>query len=149
MRGESPVQDIEVKPATRSCRSRFWLWVTFASGVWLSACSQDGAPDRSVEVPGARSGPGAFGRPVGSQSPAPDAPPIRWMGLIGEYGPADDVWLILEDDFRLHLHPGEFSYPLEEESPDEFLGGASVSGAVGRLLLTRGYDGGWAGFTLR
>ena len=70
------------------------------------------------------------------------------MGLIGEYGPDDDVWLILEDDFRLHLHQGELSYPLEEVSPDEFVGGPSVIGAMGRLLFTRGSDGRGASFQM-
>lgn len=81
---------------------------------------------------------------------------MRWIGLIGEYGPDDDVWIVLEDESRLHLRRGEVPYPLEEVSPDEFVGGPSGTEAVGRLLFTRGADGrgtsfqmGGANFTRR
>jgi D-alanyl-D-alanine dipeptidase len=68
--------------------------------------------------------------------------------LIGEYGPDDDVWLILEDASRLHVRQGELAYPLEELSPDEFLGGPSADNAAERLLFTRAGDGRAAGFQL-
>ena len=70
------------------------------------------------------------------------------MGLIGEYGPDDDVRLILEDDSRLHLRHGERVYPLEEASPDEFLGRPADAEAPERLLFTREGDGRAAGFQL-
>ena len=134
----------------------------FASGVCVSACSPDGDRNRSAEVPavppgqGAQRGPAALpGQaalsppgPVTSQSPAPDAPPTRWVGLIGEYGPDDHVWLILEDDSRLHLRQGELANPLEELSPDEFLGRPPSDDAAARLLFTRGGDGRAAGFQM-
>ena len=128
----------------------------FASGVWVSACSPDEAPNRSAEVPAGVPGQSALPEqaalappgPGASQFPAPDAPPTRWVGLIGEYGPDDDTWLILEDDSRLHLRQGELSYPLEELSPDEFLGRPSGAEAAGRLLFTRRGDGRAAGFQL-
>ena len=107
----------------------------FASGVWISACTPDGAPSRAAEVPTGR-------------SPAPDAPPARWMGLIGEYGSDDDIWLILEDDLRLHVRRAESAYPLAELSPDEFLGRPPGDDAAEHLLFTRGGDGRAAGFQM-
>ncbi len=68
------------------------------------------------------------------------------MGLIGEYGPDDDVRLILEADSQLHLRQGEVTYPLEEMSPDEFLGRPPGADATGRLLFTRRADGPATGF---
>ena len=117
-----------MKPATRSSRSSRRLVLIFATGVWVSACSPDRAPNRSTEVPA--------------------APPTRWVGLIGEYGPDDDTWLILEDDSRLHLRQGELAYPMEELSPGEFLGRPSGAEAAKRLLFTRRGDGRAAGFQL-
>ena len=106
-----------------------------ASGVWVSACSPDVPPE-----------------PVASQSAAPDAPPTRWVGLIGEYGPDDAIRLILEDDSRLHLRQGELAYPLKELSPDEFLGRPSGAGSgaevAERLIFTRRGDGRAAAFQL-
>ena len=137
-----------MKPATRSSRGAHRLVLMFASGAWVSACWPDGVPNRAAD------------EPVRSQSPAPAAPPTRWVGLIGEYGPDDDVWLILEDESRLHLRQGELAYQLEELSPDEFLGrpsGAEAGAeaevdtgaeAAERLLFTRGGDGRAASFQL-
>ena len=90
----------------------------------MSACSPDGAANRAADEPASPPDQAAVAppAPVTSQSPAPAAPPTRWVGLIGEYGPDDDVWLILEDESRLHLRQGEVAHPLEELSPDEFLG---------------------------
>ena len=88
----------------------------------------------------------ALAAPGAVTSPAPDAPPIHWVGLIGEYGPDDDVWMVLEDDARLHLWQGEAAYPLEESSPDEFLGRRLGDEAAERFLFTRGGDGRAAGF---
>ena len=139
-----------MKAATRSSRSAYRLALMCASGVWVSACSPDGAPNRSAEVPAAVPGQAALAPPgpFASQSPAPDAPPTRWVGLIGEYGPDEDTWLILEDDSRLHLRQGEVAYRLEELSPDEFLGRPSEAEAAERLLFTHRGDGRAAGFQL-
>jgi D-alanyl-D-alanine dipeptidase len=68
--------------------------------------------------------------------------------LIGEYGPDDDVWMVLEDESRLHMRRGETAYPLDEASQDEFLGRPSDAGARERLLFTRAGDGRAVGFQL-
>ena len=126
----------------------------FASVVWVSACSPDGAANRAADRPASAPEQAALAPPgpVTFQSPAPAAPPTRWVGLIGEYGPDDDVWLILEDESRLHLRQGEVAYPLEELSPNEFLGrpsGAEARAeAAERLLFMRGGDGRAARFQL-
>ena len=47
--------------------------------------------------------------------------PERWKGLIGEYGPDDQVVFVLEKDGKLHLLiEWFFLYPLEEEVADRF-----------------------------
>ncbi len=122
----------------------YWLVLGLVSGVLVSACS----PDRQSE--GEASGPSASVTPgsVTSQASAPDAPPTRWVGLIGQYGPDDDVWLVLEDESRLHVRHREMAYPLEEASADEFLGRPTGAGAPERLLFTRAGDGRAAGFQL-
>jgi D-alanyl-D-alanine dipeptidase len=38
---------------------------------------------------------------TGSAQAKPLSPPVRWLGLIGEYGPDDDIVIILEKDGRL------------------------------------------------
>jgi D-alanyl-D-alanine dipeptidase len=137
------VQDIKVKLAIRSSPSVYRLVLVFAACISVFACSPDAAQNWSAEAPAtlqgqpAGAGPGA----VTSRSPAPDAPPTRWVELIGEYGPDYDVWMVLEDDARLYLRQGESSDPLEESSPDEFFSRRSGEGAAARLLFTRGEDG--------
>jgi len=134
-----------VKPAIRSIRCAFWPVLLFASGVCVSACSRD-----SQDEEGAR-------RPLGSvtsqdfvpsQESAPEPLPTRWLGLIGEYGPDDDVWLALEDESRLHLRQGEVAYALEEASADEFLRRRPDPDGAERVLFTRRGDGRAAGFQL-
>jgi len=56
--------------------------------------------------------------------------------------------MVLEDDARLHLRQGESAYPLEESSPDEFLGRHFGDESAERLLFTRGGDGRAAGFQM-
>ena len=47
--------------------------------------------------------------------------PERWRGLIGEYGPDEDVAFVLEKDGKLHLLiEWFFLYPMEEEVADHF-----------------------------
>ena len=154
-------QDMSVKTATRSRRNGPRLALLVVFGVWAFACSPDGAPNQTTEgqtaegpasQPGqsavASSGPGTIQPSGTSQSPAPEPPPTRWLGLIGEYGPDDDVWLILEDQGRLNVRRGETTYALEEASPDEFLGRPAGAGATERLMFTRGGDGRAEGFQL-
>ncbi len=119
-----------------SIRSICWPILLVALGVWVSACSPDSQGEGGASRPPAS---------VTSQASAPDAPPARWVGLIGEYGPDDDVWLVLEDESRLHLRQGEVVYALEEASADEFLPDAD---AAERVLFTRRGDGRAAGFQL-
>lgn len=62
---------------------------------------------------------------IGAQSSAPAAkpapPPARWLGLIGEYGPDDDILIILEKDGKLcaSFKRGE-AEPLDEISNNVF-----------------------------
>jgi D-alanyl-D-alanine dipeptidase/CubicO group peptidase (beta-lactamase class C family) len=54
-------------------------------------------------------------------SPLPDAPPARWLGLIGEYGPEHAPLTVLEKDGKLHVLAVRLSlYPLEEEGENVF-----------------------------
>ena len=134
-----------MKPAIRSIRCAFWPVLLVASGVWVSACSRDSQNDSSARRQ-LRSVTSQDFAP--SQQSAPEPPPARWLGLIGEYGPDDDVWLALEDESRLHLRQGEVAYALEEASADEFLRRRSDLDGAERVLFTRRGDGRAAGFQL-
>ena len=137
-----------MKPVARPSRSACWLALVFASGLWVSACSRDGAPNRSADGPASVAGQAALlpAQSSTSRSTAPEAPPTRWVGLIGEYGPDDDIWLILEDESRLHARQEEIAYPLEEVSADEFLVRLPGPGAAEHFLFTRRGDGRAEGF---
>ncbi len=51
----------------------------------------------------------------------PPAPPAKWLGLLGEYGPDYNTLVVLEKDGKLHaLIEWFFLYPLEEVSADEY-----------------------------
>ena len=128
-----------MKPAIRSIQGSCWPVLIFASGVCVSACSPDNQSEGLANGP-----PGS----TASQASAPNAPPARWVGLIGEYGPDDDVWLVLEDQSRLYLRHEEMAYALEEASADEFLGRPPGADAAERHLFTRGTDGRASGFQL-
>ena len=134
-----------MKPAIRSIRCAFWPVLLVASGVWVSACSRDSQNDSSAR-PQLRSVTSQDFAP--SQQSAPEPPPARWLGLIGEYGPDDDVWLALEDESRLHLRQGEVAYALEEASADEFLRRRPDLDGAERVLFTRRGDGRAGGFQL-
>ena len=134
-----------MKPAIRSIRCAFWPVLLVASGVWVSACSRDSQNDSSARRQ-LRSVTSQDFAP--SQQSAPEPPPARWLGLIGEYGPDDDVWLALEDESRLHLRQGEVAYALEEASADEFLRRRPDPDGAERVLFTRRGDGRAAGFQL-
>ena len=44
--------------------------------------------------------------------------PVKWAGLVGEYGPDFNVVVILEKDGQLHtLIEWQFLYPLKQEEP--------------------------------
>jgi D-alanyl-D-alanine dipeptidase len=75
-----------------------------------------------------------------SSAPAPAKPlpaPARWRGLIGEYGPDDDILIILEKDGRLcaMFKRGELE-PLNEVDGNTFRSPASVTRA-GMLFIFR------------
>ena len=134
-----------MKPAIRSIRCAFWPGLVLASGLCISACSRDSQNEDNAR------------RPLGSvtsqdvspsQESAPEPLPTRWRGLIGEYGPDDDVWLALEDESILHLRQGEVAYALEEASADEFLRRRPDPDGAERVLFTRRGDGRAAGFQL-
>jgi D-alanyl-D-alanine dipeptidase len=72
--------------------------------------------------------------------PAPA--PARWIGLIGEYGPADDILYILERDAKLcaSLKRAE-PEPLQEVSRNVFAFPAAGAHANQRLVFTRDRNG--------
>src|SRR5262249_26916631 len=74
-----------------------------------------------------------------AQSPKPAPPPARWLGLIGEYGPDDNVLIIFELDgtLRAHFKAAERER-LNEVSRDVF---KLASSAPGYDVLTFGRDG--------
>jgi CubicO group peptidase (beta-lactamase class C family)/D-alanyl-D-alanine dipeptidase len=73
----------------------------------------------------------------------PAAPPKKWLGLIGEYGPDHNILTILEKDGKLHaLIEWFFLYPLTEESEDVYAfppEGGLYHGE--KLVFTRDKDG--------
>src|SRR5262249_25661780 len=74
-----------------------------------------------------------------AQPPKPAPPPARWLGLIGEYGPDDNVLIIFELDgtLRAHFKAAERER-LNEVSRDVF---KLASSAPGYDVLTFGRDG--------
>jgi D-alanyl-D-alanine dipeptidase len=80
-----------------------------------------------------------------SSAPAQAKPrpaPARWRGLIGEYGPDNDILLILETDGRLCalFKRVEFA-PLDEISRNVFKFSAQGAHANQRLIFTRDAHG--------
>jgi len=70
----------------------------------------------------------------------PSPPPARWRGLIGEYGPDNDILIILEKDGRLCalFKRGEVE-PLDEVSRNVFEFSASSARAWQHLVFTRAH----------
>src|SRR5437763_16858866 len=72
--------------------------------------------------------------------PAPA--PARWRGLIGEYGPDNDILIILEKDGKLDaLFKRVELEPLEEISPSVFNFSENGPRAGNRLIFTRDAHG--------
>ncbi len=72
----------------------------------------------------------------------PDAPPVRWRGLIGEYGWDYNTLYIVERDGQLHaLIEWFFDYPLTESARDSFAFPASGLYDGERLTFKRRADG--------
>src|SRR5438094_5941660 len=81
----------------RSKQNRtFWLGLIL--NFLACCCATVAAVTRSLPLPVLTS------LTAQSTAPAPAKPlppPARWLGLIGEYGPDDDILIILEKDGRL------------------------------------------------
>src|SRR5437660_12664733 len=68
----------------------------------------------------------------------PRQAPARWRGLIGEYGPDDDILIILEKDGRLcALFKGGEPEPLEEAAKNIFKFPAPGPHATQQLIFAR------------
>src|SRR6476469_7034959 len=71
----------------------------------------------------------------------PPAAPARWVGLIGEYGPDDDVHRVVERDGRLVIRTLREEAPIVVERSDSDLGVLRPSHDTARVLFTRSADG--------
>ena len=81
--------------------------------------------------------PSSAARRVRAESP-PDAPPARWLGLIGEYGPDANVRIVLERDGRLALHAATGDVLLEERSDSLFTASNGPGMRVGFVRAASG-----------
>jgi len=73
-----------------------------------------------------------------SANPKPAPPPTRWLGLIGEYGPDDNILIILEMNGSLRaLFRRVGPELLVENSPNSFVIAPESSRAGQRLVFTR------------
>ncbi len=70
---------------------------------------------------------------------APPAPPARWLGLIGEYGPDANIHLVLEQEGRLVMQANGLDATLSAR-PDSSYVGTFGSGEATRVGFVR--DGG-------
>src|SRR5262249_50309896 len=83
-----------------------WILAIALSGVAAPQSVQPRPCDREVDNPSA---------------PKPEAPPERWIGLIGEYGPDNRIIYILERDRSRWAGFGrEDAFRLREVSSDTF-----------------------------
>ncbi len=80
----------------------------------------------------------------------PAAPPARWLGLIGEYGPDGDVRIVLERDGQLYLHSGNTppDVPLTELNGEMFSAMRSDND-IGPLVFSRAGSGRATGVSIR
>ncbi|HJT66150.1 MAG TPA: M15 family metallopeptidase [Pyrinomonadaceae bacterium] len=73
-----------------------------------------------------------------SNAPKPAPPPTRWLGLIGEYGPDDNILYILEKEAELQASFKRAEpETLQEISPNVFTFTAGGPHANQRLVFTR------------
>ena len=81
---------------------------------------------------------------------APPAPPARWRGLIGEYGPDNAIRIVLERGGKLVLHSGQPStdVALAEAGPDSLREGG-MDGAGPLVVFTRSALGLVTGVSVR
>lgn len=81
---------------------------------------------------------GSLGGPGASTDAAPPPPPERWLGLLGEYGPAERSRIVLERDGRLMLRASATDErALVEQSDSSFL----TRGGTQRIVFRRAADG--------
>src|SRR5205814_1967691 len=87
-------------------------------------------------------GPGKINQSSATTQAKPSPPPARWRGLIGEYGPDNDILIVLEKDGKLDalFKRVEFE-PLEEISPSVFNFSQNGPRAGSRLIFTRDVHG--------
>ena len=87
-------------------------------------------------------GPGKVNSATTTAEARPAPAPDRWRGLIGEYGPDDNILIVLEKDGRLFalFRRTEFE-PLQEVSSDVFRFAGSGSHAGKQLVFTRDENG--------
>ena len=116
-------------------RRRCALLALIASFFSLSLiASRADAPHRARSFPGTGQ--------LSSPSSKPAAPPKRWLGLIGEYGPDDDILVILEKDGKLFaLFKRTQLEPLEEISANRFKFSAGGPHANQSVVSTRDAHG--------
>jgi len=75
-------------------------------------------------------------------APRPEPAPARWRGLIGEYGPDDNILIILERDRRLFaFFKSAGPELLAEQTRNAFLVAPESSRAGQRLVFTRNANG--------
>jgi len=79
---------------------------------------------------------------LNNPSAKPAAPPKRWLGLIGEYGPDNDILIILEKDGKLFgLFRRTQLESLEEISTNKFKFAAAGPHANQSVVFTRDPNG--------
>lgn len=77
-----------------------------------------------------------------TNAPKPAPAPTRWLGLIGEYGPDNNILYILEKNAKLHASFKRAEpEPLQEISRDVFMFTAVGPHANQRLVFTRDRSG--------
>ena len=75
---------------------------------------------------------------LNNPSAKPTAPPKRWLGLIGEYGPDNDILIILEKDGKLFgLFKRSQLESLEETSTNKFRFAPGGAHANQNVIFTR------------
>ncbi len=74
--------------------------------------------------------------------PKPAPAPARWRGLIGEYGPDDNILIVFEDESRLWaLFSRKEGYPLAENVKDLSRFVQVINGPAKQLIFTRDAKG--------
>ena len=104
--------------------SLYYTFSTMALCMLLATGCRSGAPVRTAES-------------IAAHAPAP--PPARWVGLIGEFGPDEEVRTVLERDGALVLHSRSDEHELVERGVAQFeLRG---HGALAPVTFAVGMDG--------